>query len=184
VVLTRQEVQRVLAGMSGTHQLMAKLLYGTGMRLMECVRLRVKDVDFGQNHLVVRDGKGFKDRVTVLPDALKLALSEHLERARKGLAKPTLCAPCVLSWQFGCGWPLRAFPWFKCFCRAQTPNHSASLFRPGQAVMPWSPASGTATEYARAGPRLSQSTPRRWPFGWEARGARRWHGRSTSAAGP
>jgi integrase len=57
VVLTRQEVQRVLAGMSGTHQLMAKLLYGTGMRLMECVRLRVKDVDFGQNHLVVRDGK-------------------------------------------------------------------------------------------------------------------------------
>ena len=82
VVLTREEVQRMLAGMSGTHQLMAKLLYGTGMRLMECVRLRVKDVDFGQNHIVVRDGKGFKDRATIFPEALKLPLAEHLKRVK------------------------------------------------------------------------------------------------------
>jgi integron integrase len=80
VVLTREEAQKVLNGMSGTFQLMAKLLYGTGMRLMECVRLRVKDVDFGQNHIMVRDGKGFKDRVTVLPQSLKVPLEEHLKR--------------------------------------------------------------------------------------------------------
>ena len=67
VVLTRKEVERLLAGMTGTFQLMAKLLYGTGLRLMECVRLRVKDVDFERNQLTVREGKGFKDRVTMLP---------------------------------------------------------------------------------------------------------------------
>lgn len=81
-VLTKAEVARVLAGMTGTHQLMAKLLYGTGMRLMECVRLRVKDVDFGQNQIVVRAGKGFKDRVTMLPATLKDALGEHLKRVK------------------------------------------------------------------------------------------------------
>jgi integron integrase len=61
---------------------MARLLYGAGIRLMECVRLRVKDVDFGQNHMVVRDGKGFKDRVTLLPDSVKAALAEHLHRVK------------------------------------------------------------------------------------------------------
>ena len=82
VVLSRPEVEAVLSGMTGTHQLMAKLLYGTGMRLMECVRLRVKDVDFGQNQIVVREGKGFKDRVTMLPESLKAALGEHLRRVK------------------------------------------------------------------------------------------------------
>src|SRR3954470_24270320 len=82
VVLSRPEVERVLSGMSGTFQLMAKLLYGTGMRLMECVRLRVKDVDFDQNQIVVREGKGFKDRVTILPESLKEALREHLKRVK------------------------------------------------------------------------------------------------------
>lgn len=82
VVLTRQEVERVLNGMTGTCQLMAKLLYGSGMRLMECVRLRVKDVDFQKNHIVVREGKGFKDRVTILPAAVKEALAEHLKRVK------------------------------------------------------------------------------------------------------
>jgi integrase len=70
VVLSGEEVDRVLAHWEGTYGLMARLLYGTGMRLMECVRLRVKDVDFGLNHIVVRDGKGFKDRVTVLPGGI------------------------------------------------------------------------------------------------------------------
>jgi integron integrase len=61
---------------------MAKLLYGTGMRLMECVRLRVKDVDFELNQIVVRDGKGFKDRVTILPEGAKAGLRGHLERVK------------------------------------------------------------------------------------------------------
>jgi integron integrase len=82
VVLSKLEVERLLAGMTGTFQLMAKLLYGTGMRLMECVRLRVKDVDFELNQLVVRDGKGFKDRVTVLPESVKPLLKAHLERVK------------------------------------------------------------------------------------------------------
>jgi len=82
VVLTHAEAHRLLAGMTGTHQLMASLLYGTGMRLMECVRLRVKDVDFAANHILVRDGKGFKDRVTMLPDSLKAKLQTHLKRVK------------------------------------------------------------------------------------------------------
>ena len=82
VVLTRGEVERVLNGMTGTCQLMAKLLYGTGMRLMECVRLRVKDVDFDKNQIVVQEGKGFKDRVTMLPGAIKKRLGEHLIRVK------------------------------------------------------------------------------------------------------
>src|SRR5437868_8777711 len=65
-VLTREEVRAVLAQLDGTSWLMASLLYGAGLRLLECLRLRVKDVDFGQKHLVVRDGKGQKDRVTLL----------------------------------------------------------------------------------------------------------------------
>ena len=74
VVFTREEVRAVLARMLGDKAVMASLLYGSGLRLMECLRLRVKDVDFGQNHIVVRDGKGQKDRVTVLPGSLVDAL--------------------------------------------------------------------------------------------------------------
>jgi integron integrase len=79
-VLTQTEVQQVLSSMSGTHLLMAKLLYGCGLRLMECIRLRVQDVDFGQGRIFVRGGKGGKDRTVVLPESLRLALSEHVER--------------------------------------------------------------------------------------------------------
>jgi integron integrase len=77
-VLTRQEVQAVLAGTEGTVGLMLRLLYGTGMRLMECVRLRVKDVDFAMNQITVRDGKGGKDRVTMLPQSLAQPLRLQL----------------------------------------------------------------------------------------------------------
>lgn len=80
VVLSRAEVDRVLTLMSGTYGLMARLLYGTGMRLMECVRLRVKDVDFDRREIAVRDGKGGKDRRTMLPGRLEAPLREHLER--------------------------------------------------------------------------------------------------------
>lgn len=82
-VLARGEVQRLLARMDGTHQLMARLLYGTGMRLMEAVRLRVKDVDFSRGEITVRDGKGGKDRVTMLPGVLGQALQQHLEKVRQ-----------------------------------------------------------------------------------------------------
>jgi integrase len=83
VVLTRAEVERVLASLSGTHRLMASLLYGSGLRLMECLRLRVKDVDFGYRQLTVRDGKGEKDRRTVLPEQLIAPLREHLGCVRR-----------------------------------------------------------------------------------------------------
>jgi integron integrase len=82
VVLTPAEVRAVLERMDGVYALMGRLLYGTGMRLMECVRLRVKDVDFGRNEILIRDGKGAKDRVTMLPAALAGALIEHLKRRR------------------------------------------------------------------------------------------------------
>ena len=81
-VLSKEEVGRMLSAMKGTSQLMAQLLYGTGMRLMELLRLRVKDVDFGRNEIVIRAGKGNKDRVTILPEKLKGSLGAHLERVR------------------------------------------------------------------------------------------------------
>ena len=79
-VLTQKEVQQVLGHMQGAHQLMAMLLYGCGLRLMECIRLRVQDVDFGQGRVFVRGGKGNKDRTVVLPEAIRLRLAEHIDR--------------------------------------------------------------------------------------------------------
>ncbi len=68
VVLTRGEVRRPLGELAGTNRLIAGLLYGAGLRLLECLTLRVKDLDFGRNEIVVRDGKGQKDRITMPPD--------------------------------------------------------------------------------------------------------------------
>lgn len=82
VALTREEVQSVLGRTEGTYGLMLRLLYGTGMRLMECVRLRVKDVDFSRAEIIVRDGKGAKDRVTMLPQRIAAELQAHLQRRR------------------------------------------------------------------------------------------------------
>ncbi|HVI59734.1 MAG TPA: integron integrase [Luteimonas sp.] len=81
-VLSRDEVRRVLALMDGRAGLVAALLYGSGMRLMEALRLRVKDVDFERNEIVVRDGKGGKDRRTVLPATLSAPLRAQVEHAR------------------------------------------------------------------------------------------------------
>lgn len=83
VVLSRVEVARVLERMEGTYGLMARLLYGTGMRLMECARLRVKDVDFARREILIREGKGGKDRVTMLPETLVVTLQEHLAKRRR-----------------------------------------------------------------------------------------------------
>ena len=82
VVLSKEEVQRLLVSLEGTWRLMAQVLYGTGMRLMECLRLRIQDIDFARNQIVVRGGKGDKDRMTVLPESLRTALMEHLKRVR------------------------------------------------------------------------------------------------------
>ena len=81
-VLNREEVVQVLAQLSGTHKIMAQLLYGSGLRLMECVRLRVKDLDFEYKTITVRDGKGEKDRITPMPDSLIQPLQRQLARVR------------------------------------------------------------------------------------------------------
>ena len=83
VVLTRTEVRHLLDAIDGVSALMARLMYGTGMRLMECVRLRVKDVDFAYSQIIVRDAKGAKDRIVPLPDALVPALNDHLARVKR-----------------------------------------------------------------------------------------------------
>lgn len=82
VVLTKQEAQAVLNHLRGEMWIMANLLYGSGMRLMEAVRLRVKDVDFARTQVTIREGKGNKDRVTVLPKKIIVPLQPHLERVK------------------------------------------------------------------------------------------------------
>ncbi len=82
VVLTRDEVQRVLAQLDGDLGLIASLLYGSGLRLTECLRLRIQDLDLARGELTVRDGKGGKDRVTMLPDTLAAPLRRHLARVK------------------------------------------------------------------------------------------------------
>ena len=82
VVLSRSEVRDVLLHMAGVPRLMALLLYGAGLRLLECCHLRIKDIDFDRNQITVRRGKGAKDRMTMLPAAAKADLAAHLERMR------------------------------------------------------------------------------------------------------
>ena len=91
VVLSRAQVASLLQKLAGREALMAGLLYGSGLRLMECVRLRVKDVGLERNELVVRDGKGGKDRMTVLPGALKEALARQLAEVRLLHARDLAC---------------------------------------------------------------------------------------------
>jgi integron integrase len=79
-VLTKDEVERVIAAVTSPNRLVVRLLYGSGLRLIECLRLRVKDVDFAYRQIVVRDGKGQKDRVTVLSGKLVDPLKTHLQR--------------------------------------------------------------------------------------------------------
>jgi integrase len=83
VVLTRDEVKDLFSELNGVAQLVGTLLYGAGLRVLECLRMRVKDVDFQRNQIVVRDGKGQKDRVTMLPTSSKQALLDHLKRVHR-----------------------------------------------------------------------------------------------------
>ena len=113
VVLTREEVRRLLAELRGTHWLMASLLYGSGLRLHECLTLRVKDVDAGRGELVVRDGKGGKDRVTMLPASLRVPLAGHFARLQewfdneRRLKRPGASLPHALERKY----PLAATSW-------------------------------------------------------------------------
>ncbi|MEW6745113.1 MAG: phage integrase N-terminal SAM-like domain-containing protein [Planctomycetota bacterium] len=83
VVMTREEVSALLANMSGPSGLMARLLYGSGLRLLECARLRVKDVDFERHQIAVRQAKGGKDRFVPLPRSIEQDLRQHLSKVRK-----------------------------------------------------------------------------------------------------
>jgi len=117
VVLSRKEVGSILHHMDGVYLLAASLLYGAGLRLMECLRLRIKDIDFSQSHIMVRQGKGFKDRTTLFPAGLREALSHHIDGVHmqyerdltKGIANVTLPyalarkypnAPSEWGWQY------------------------------------------------------------------------------------
>ena len=84
MVLTRQEVKSILGILDHSDWLMLMLLYGAGLRLMECLQLRVKDIDFTTNQIVVRAGKGDKDRHTMLPAALKEPLAKQASRNNQG----------------------------------------------------------------------------------------------------
>jgi len=83
VVFTSEEVRTILLQLDGVTWIMGQLLYGAGLRVMECVRLRIKDIDFGYMQIVVRDGKGHKDRVTMLPEIVTEPLTRHLEKVKK-----------------------------------------------------------------------------------------------------
>jgi integron integrase len=103
-VLTREEVRAVLADIHGVPRLMAFLLYGTGLRLLECARLRVKDIDIARNQIVVRAGKGNKDRLTMLPAAINADLMRHLESVRESVRRQH-----QIDLQTGAGWV--ELPW-------------------------------------------------------------------------
>ncbi len=126
VVLSRAEVQLVLAKLQGTIWLVASMLYGSGMRINECLQLRVKDVDLLRRELVIRDAKGHKDRVTVLPDALVPHVRDHLDRVKtlfetdRAANKPGVSLPFALRRKHpnaATAWPWQwVFP-AKTFCR-------------------------------------------------------------------
>ena len=103
VVMTRDEVQKLLGHLQVTNWLVASLLYGSGMRILEALRLRVKDIDLARCEILIRDGKGFKDRVTMLPTSLLNPLREHVARVKilhdKDLAAGygAVCMPYALD---------------------------------------------------------------------------------------
>ena len=165
-VLTREEVNALLAHMEGTPLLMARLLYGTGMRLMECVRLRVKDVEFSRHEIVVRDGKGGKGRMTMLPESLVADLEVQLRRVRSlWEADRNQNAPGVL--------PCRT-PWSESTRTLANSGGGFGCFRPGARVpIPAAASSAAITPSSRTcnGPSNrplrrpgSSSRPRPTPF--------------------
>lgn len=119
VVLSHQEVNALLGSMSGVTGLMARLIYGTGMRLMECCQLRIKDIDFQQHEITIRAGKGGKDRVTMLPASLVQDLSRQLGVARqcheadRARSEPGVALPDALARKYPSA--AASWSWFWCF---------------------------------------------------------------------
>ena len=115
VVLTRGETEALVDGLNGVPRVMALLMYGAGLRLLECCRLRVQDVDFGANQLTIRDGKGAKDRVTMLPATVRADLTRHIDRVRKQHARDVAHGAgwVELPWALGRKYPNagREWPW-------------------------------------------------------------------------
>lgn len=132
-VLTEWEVAAVLDEMKGVHALMCRLLYGTGMRMMECMTLRIKDVDFGRREIMIREGKGRKDRVTMLPLALVAPLREQIARARlvcdedRAGSRPGVMLPDALDLKYSKA--ATQWGWFQCGV-ARYPVHKNASFRP------------------------------------------------------
>jgi integron integrase len=126
VVLTRTEVQHVLANLEGTDWLIASLLYGGGMRVTECLQLRIKDLELVRREILIRDAKGQKDRVTILPDALVPHLQDHLNRVRilfdddRRLQRPGVSLPFALRRKYPTAATSWAWQWVfpsTTFCR-------------------------------------------------------------------
>ncbi len=115
IVLTRDEVRAVISKLDGTPRLMAGLLYGSGLRLLECARLRVQDIDFAMNQIIVRDGKGAKDRVTVLPIVAKEPLTRQLRKVKRQHEADLACGAgwVELPWALARKYPNagREWPW-------------------------------------------------------------------------
>ncbi len=137
VVLAREEVRTVLQPLEGVPRLMAHLLYGAGLRLLECCRLRVQDVDFATNQIVVRTGKGEKDRVTMLPEVIKADLARHLEGVREQHGRDL---------QYGAGWVELPTALARKYPRTRAGSGSGSGSSPRRACMWTGPrASGAGT---------------------------------------
>ena len=126
VILSRAEVQAILARLNGTIWLVASLLYGSGARINECLQLRVKDVDLDRRELLIRDAKGQKDRVTVLPGSLLSPLRDHLAKVRvlfesdRASGKPGVSLPMALRRKYPAAPTAWAWQWVfpaKTFCR-------------------------------------------------------------------
>jgi integron integrase len=113
VVLTRDEVRTLIDVMAGPPRLMALLMYGAGLRLLECCRLRVQDIDFAANQVTIRDGKGGKDRLTMLPTAVREDLARHLTRSRERHARDVARGAgwVELPWALGRKYPHAGREW-------------------------------------------------------------------------
>src|SRR6185503_9518955 len=112
VVFSRAEAHAVLTQLDGSLWLMASLLYGSGLRLMECLRLRIKDVHFELNQIIVRDGKGGRDRVTVLPESVKAPMHRHLAKVKalhkRTSMKGSATSTCLMPWRRSTGMPVES----------------------------------------------------------------------------
>ena len=171
VVLTRDEVRAVLRRLEGAPRMMAYLLYGAGLRLLECCRLRVQDVDFVSNQIVVRGGKGDKDRMTMLPAVIKVDLARHLESVREQHRRDVECGagwvelPTALGRKYpnaGREWVWQwVFPATRMYVERLTASGADIIYTNPSCSAPSSTPSGTlASRSGRARTRCATHSPR------------------------